>query len=327
MSTAAGPEAPPSPSADLSGGPPTRVGLGPWWTQLGPIGRIALVGGVLVIGVNLLLAALDSVVGRDPGGPTGSSLATDDDGVAAWADLLRVRGVPVATLREPLAEAELDPNVTLVVVDPEDRVDVATSRALATFVARGGHLVAVGRNAAAHLAVTTGIDPGWSDGGPTEPRALAQIRETEGITALQAEGRGRYRTVDGLTPIVGAGGDVTAVQAGPVTGVADSSILWNRHLAEGDNAAFALALTGGRPVLFAEAEHGYGRSEGLGALPWRWRLAAGGAVLAALVAMWCAGQRLGPPEPPDRALAPPRRAYVDAMAAALSRSTRDGETL
>jgi len=42
-----------------------------------------------------------------------------------------------------------------------------------------------------------------------------------------------------------------------------------------------------------------------------------GAVLAVLVWMWSRGRRFGPPDAEDEEPAPPRRAYVDALAASL----------
>ena len=50
-----------------------------------------------------------------------------------------------------------------------------------------------------------------------------------------------------------------------------------------------------------------------------------GLALTALVAMWAAGRRLGPPEDPDIAPSPPRVEYVDALATALVRSKPDKE--
>jgi hypothetical protein len=107
-----------------------------------------------------------------------------------------------------------------------------------------------------------------------------------------------------------------------VVAVADASPLQNRLLARADNAAFGLAIAGGagRPVAFAEAQHGYGRSSGLGAIPSRWRWAIAGGFLAAIVWMWSRGRRLGPPDDIERPLPPARRAYVDAMAGALART-------
>jgi hypothetical protein len=69
-----------------------------------------------------------------------------------------------------------------------------------------------------------------------------------------------------------------------------------------------------------ESVHGYGETTGLAALPARlgWALVlVGAAALVLIAARW---RRLGPPEPVERPLFPPRRAYVDALAATLARS-------
>ena len=108
--------------------------------------------------------------------------------------------------------------------------------------------------------------------------------------------------------------------------LADAAPLYNDALARADNAAFALAAAGGadRPVVFLETVHGYGEATGLAALPARavWVLA--GLALAALALVWSMARRLGPAEDEARALAPPRRDYVEALAAALA-ATGDRE--
>ncbi|HXH56670.1 DUF4350 domain-containing protein [Iamia sp.] len=301
-------------------------GVPAWWARTGPVKRVVLVVVVLVGGLNVVLAGFDAVVGSDPGGPSGSTFATGDDGTAAWADLLELRGVRVTRIQEPLADASLHPATTLVVVDPPDAAPAASLRAVADHVARGGRLVAVGAGASDHVAAAVGHDPGWTEEGPTRAQALADAPETTGVEQLSGGGRGRYRTTTRFTPLVGGSGEVTAMARGGVVAVADASLLSNRHLGDADAAAFALALVGDGPVAFAEAQHGYGRVEGISALPVRWRRAAVGLAGAALLAMWCAGQRLGPPERTARTLAPPRRAYVDALAAALSRTARPSRT-
>ena len=106
--------------------------------------------------------------------------------------------------------------------------------------------------------------------------------------------------------------------------LADSSPLQNRLLGEADNAALALALSGRGPLTFVESVHGYGPARGLAALPARFGWALIGLALAALVFMVARGRRLGPPEPERRDLPPPRRAYVDALAATMARG-RDRE--
>jgi hypothetical protein len=106
---------------------------------------------------------------------------------------------------------------------------------------------------------------------------------------------------------------------GRIALLADTSPLQNRLLGEADNAALALALSGRGPLTFVESVHGYGPARGLAALPARFGWALIGLALAALVLMVARGRRLGPPEPERRDLPPPRRAYVDALAATMAR--------
>lgn len=242
---------------------PDRGGPFGWWSRIGPVKRVVTVVVVLAVGVNVALAALDSVVGSDPGGPTGSSYATGDDGVAAWSDLLQVRGIEVEALRRPVGEADLPAGGTVVLVEPADGPTPEGVGALAEHLAAGGRVVAVGERAMAYTDALAG-----------HPDLVA---------------------------------------------VADPTPLQNAHLAEGDNAALAVRLAGPGPVAFAEAEHGYGAAQGLDAVPGRWKATVIGLVLAVLVGSWSFGQRLGPAEALDRPLPPPRRAYVDALAAGLAR--------
>jgi hypothetical protein len=104
--------------------------------------------------------------------------------------------------------------------------------------------------------------------------------------------------------------------------LARSSPLQNRLLGRADNAALGLALAGeaGRPVVFVETVHGYGLASGLAAIPDRWLWVLGGLLVAALTWMLARGRRLGPPERERRELPPPRRAYVEALGAALART-------
>lgn len=303
---------------------PEATARGSWWSRVGPVKRVVVGLLGLVVGLNVMVAALDLVVGRDPGGPSGSSFSTGEDGVAAWADLLEARDVPVTRLRTPLGDAALEPGSTLVVVDPPEAPGQEALAAVAAHVEDGGRLVAVGREATDFVVAAVGLDPGWTATGPARLRVLTPTPATAGVEELVGDGRGSFTTPSGFVPLVGANGEVVAVQKGPVVAVADPTLLGNRHLADADNAAFALALAGQGPVVFAEALHGYGADQGLAAVPSSWLRAGGALIVAAVVAMWSAGQRLGPPERTARPLAPPRAAYLDAMVAALSRTPGGG---
>ncbi|HZI38005.1 MAG TPA: DUF4350 domain-containing protein, partial [Acidimicrobiia bacterium] len=145
---------------------------------------------------------------------------------------------------------------------------------------------------------------------------------------------GSWEVAGQLRPILAGqdgGDDVIALAGGSGSGrvvaLADPSPVQNGFLAADDNAALALGLVGPptRLVLFAEGAHGYGDSEGLSALPRRWRLALAGLGLAAGIWLYARSRRLGPPEEEARALPPPRWAYVDAVAGTLARTRRPGE--
>ena len=309
-------------------GPPSAAGR---WRALSPwTRRIVVLAGAL-LGVNAGLAGLESVTGGgDPGGPDASSYATAPRGLAAFAQLLEDHGHPVRRLRAALDDVELDPEATLVVAGARD-LRTAEADAVARFVEAGGRLIVAGdAPGPALLALAGGAD--WSPTSASPARPLAPVPELSGVGTVAA-GTGSWSDAGASLPVL-AGDDATlAIVSSPgrgrVVAVADASVWDNRRLAEADNAAFGLAAVGqdGRPVDFAEAHHGYGQARGLGAVPWRWRWALGGGLAAVLVAMWSRGRRLGPPEDAERDLPPPRRAYVDALAASLVRTRRPAESL
>lgn len=293
-----------------------------------------LVGGaVLIVALNLLVAALDAAR-PSPRGPTSSSYATAPDGLAAYADLLRRSGHPVVRLRRPPSDRALDPRATLVLLDP-DAVLPADAEALARFVDRGGRLVAGGAMPGDWIADLVDPAPEWAPAGPTAVRPLTPAAETAGVNRVVAGGGGTWSRGGATLPLLagGAGADAGTLLVsarrgrGRVALLADPSPLQNRLLGVADNAALGLALAGprGRPVHFAESVHGYGDKRGLAAVPADWLWALGGLGLAALVWIAARVRRLGPPERRTRDLPPPRRDYVDAIGATLARTRRPGE--
>lgn len=293
-------------------------------------GRIAV---VIVLGVvvalNLALAAVDRLT-RGPEGPASSSYATAPDGVAAYADLLARNGYPVARLRDPLGEAELDLGSTVVLLDP-GALGASEGAALARFVEGGGLLVAGGFAPGRWVADLLEEPPTWAPGRPLVARPVVPVDVVRGVEEVETAGHGVWEDSGEALPVLAGGPHVVAVVAsrgrGRMTLIADTSILHNRLLGRRDNAAFGLALAGEprRPVTFVESVHGYGRASGLTAVPARWAWALGGLGLAALLLMWARGRRLGPPEDEERDLPPPRLEYVESLAAVLARTKRPGE--
>ncbi len=240
---------------------------------------------VLVV-VNLALRLLGTLTGGTPGGPHSSSYATSPQGDAAFADLLGHAGHPVEQVRSLPHRSLPDAGAAVFLLDPP-AVRTQDLQALRTFVRDGGRLVVSGlsREAVAELA----------------PSASGQRARLQGIE-VETRRLGR----------------------GSLLLLSDSSPLQNRFLGDGNNAAFGLALAGGRsrPVAFLESYHGYGTGSGLSALPLSWKLLLAGLGLAAVVYMIARGRRFGPPEEEGRSLAPPRREYVDSLAAVVARSRR-----
>jgi hypothetical protein len=289
------------------------------WIAVGALG-----GAIVLVNVALVLVRHYTA---DPGGPTSSSYATAPTGLAAYADLLAQNGHPVRQLRDRPARARLDPRSTVVLLDP-GTVLRADARALRQFLDAGGRLVAGGAEEQQWLDDVLERPPAWSSAGLRSARPRARLPETAGVSRVQTAGEGTWSSTGGARPALGLRGRdllvVSAVGRGRIALLADPSPLQNRLLAHADDAQLGLSLAGpaSRPVAFVESVHGYGRASGLGAVPGRWWFALGGLVLAALLLMWARGRRLGPAEALERPLPPPRRQYVEALAALLER-TRD----
>lgn len=295
------------------------------------IGRIAAGLIAAVVALNLLLGAIGAAT-REPSGPRSSAYATAPEGLAAYADLVGRAGHPVARLRRAPDDGDLDPRTTLVILDP-DVLLPAEARALRRFVAMGGDLVLGTRRPGRWLAEILPGPPRWSAAGLSVARTVAPAPETSGVQTVRTGAEGSWSAPGTSLPVLGGRAralmTVHALGRGRLALLADPSALQNRFLAQADNAALGLALAGppGRPVEFLETVHGYGEQRGLAALPGRWRLALGGLILAALVWLAASARRLGPPEEETRALAPPRRSYVDAIAASLARTRQPEEAV
>ncbi len=276
----------------------------------------------LLAALNVAGAVIDGLA-PSPSGPASSSFATRPKGLAAWAELAERQGLKVRALREAPSAETLSGGGTVAVMDAGE-LTRAEARALRAFAERGGRVIAGGRPGEwTRTLLSTDEPPDWENDGPESAKALAAAPESEGVRRVTTAGEGSWPG-PGRAQRVLAGGEgtlllVSEAGRGRIALLADSSPLQNRLLGEADNAAFALALSGRGPLTFVESVHGYGPARGLAALPARFGWALIGLVLAALVFMAARGRRLGPPEPERRDLPPPRRAYVDALAATMAR--------
>jgi hypothetical protein len=289
---------------------------------------IAIVIAALVAFV-VLLEVLERAA-PPPEGPRSPSYATAPQGLAAYASVLSRAGHPVRRLRTSVADDPPPLDATLIVLDPEV-MEPEEATAIGEWVRSGGRLVAGGTGDAGWLEEVIAEVPRWQPDGPRDRDPLLPVSETAGVERLRAYERGAWHELGQNLPVIGPADAPLVVTArsgeGSVALLADSSPLHNRGLDQADNARFGLALTGGarRPVAFLETVHGYGVSRGFGGLPTRVKWVLIGLALTALVALWAAGRRFGPPEDPEDPPPPPRVEYVDALASALVRTKPDKE--
>ncbi len=279
-------------------------------------GRAGLVLLGLLVGINVIAALVDAVA-PSPSGPASSSFATTPEGLAAWSELAERNGIRVRALRESPADAALGDEGTIAVMDaPSLTGDEA--RALRAFAERGGRVIA-GGEPGGWTRTLAGDLPDWEDDGPETARPVGSAPETAGVSRVETSGDGRWEEAGVLAGDEGSLLIVREAGEGRIALLADTSPLQNRLLDHDDNAALALSLSSGGPLTFVESVHGYGPQRGLAAIPARFGWALIGLLLAALVFMFARGRRLGPPEQERRELPPPRRAYVDSLAATMAR--------
>jgi Domain of unknown function (DUF4350) len=285
--------------------------------------RVAIV--VLLLGFALnVIGALGNRIAPQPTGPPYSSYSTTTDGTAALAELLEREGRDVERLRGDLANAELDPEATVVVLGA-GRLASDETIVLHEFLERGGRLVAGGPNPHWLSGAVNEVPP-WSAEGSEQVRPLVPAPEVRAVRTVATEALGSWDEGARSLPLLGGDDGATLVAdrvgEGRALLMADVSPLLNADLDDEDNAALALALAGegSRKVIFVEGVHGFGESRGLAALPDDWKWALAGLGLAGLVGIWAMGRRFGPPEADRRPLPPPRKRFVDAQALTLART-------
>jgi hypothetical protein len=273
---------------------------------------------MIAAGVLLVAGLFQSAPQPQPrDGPSGSSYATHDSGTAALATLLERNGFEVSRTRTPVAELPPAPQDVVVLVNGGilDRDDV---RALNDFIASGGRFIAIDSRLDGIVANT----PDRPTNTSTEASSLlsvgpfAAVETTTPVRVWPAAGS--------LLPLVGnEDGTLVGIdtsRGGAVVAVADSSVVENGRLGDGDHALLAIQMIGETEgtVRFLEYVHGFTRPTGLSALPARWKQGLLVASLAGVVWLVARGKRFGPVEKTARDLPPPRSAYVDAIAATLA---------
>ena len=288
---------------------------------------LGLVG--LVVGLNVAVKMVELAY-PEPGGPSASAYGTRDEGVAAYAELLRRTGHEVARVRDRPRELALEPTRTTIVLLDPGVVEREDADALRSFVERGGRLVASGPGFG-WLGRLVRPAPQWRPGPVEDIGTLAPFGELAGVDEIAAAESGSWGDAGATLPVLGdAKGSLLTVGAigrGRVLLLADGSPLANGALDLADNAALGLALVGepSRQVAFLERYHGYGAASGFAAIPRGWLVTLAGMLVAALAFMVARGRRLGPAEETARTLAPARALYVESLGAILTRTRGPAE--
>lgn len=284
------------------------------------------IGAVLALLLDLALAELG--VFRDgPRRPAGSSYASGPTGLSSYADLLRRNAHPVTRRRTPLDVDRLDPATTVVVLDAPG-LQSAEARVLRGFLDAGGRAVLGGRDPSAWLGTAVEDAPGWGPHGTACARAVVNTPETTGVRDVVMVATGEWRTSAGTLPVLACNGSISATVASPgagrVTLLASSAPLTNQWLSTYDDAAFGLDVAGerGRPVVFAEAVHGFRAPSGLPALPRGALVALVGLGLAVALALLARARAPRAQTAGARVLAPSRLVLAQAVAGRLGRAKR-----
>ena len=306
-------------------------GIRRWFLALPPIRRLAMGSAAVMVGALLVVQMTQSAFGgRAPSGPTSSSLATSESGLAGYASLLGRSGTAVTQRRLSLGDGRpVSPGATLFVLGASELGD-RDSAAVQRFVEDGGQLVAGGTESTLWLNRLFDLQ---LEGAPVaSPKDGADVTDSafssRHITTPRGEGFDPDRLPVGSLALALAGNVPVAVRIPSGNGflvvLSDPRLLDNSELARSDNASFGIELVGGRAAVFAESVHGFGPRGGLRGLPERWRWSLAFMLAATLAWMISRARRNGPPEVPVRDLPPARREYVDALGVTLARARRRG---
>jgi hypothetical protein len=315
--------------------PAAQAGAAERWHQLPHRWRAVLIALAALVALYFASSLVAGVYQSPNGTPIGPSSSVDPsaEGTEALAQLLADRHHPVQSLTTPLASASLPTAGTLFVLDPVNSLTPSLP-ALRRYLGDGGHLVLGGRLGPGALRSLLGTTdtPIWQATSAGVAQPIEHTNQDTGVADVIAGPVGSYTVPAGSTVSVllaGAAGALAleaTVGIGTLVLLANTTPLQNSALAQADDAAFALDLAGpaSAPVAFDEYDHGLGRTgTGLAGLPTHWKIALALAVLAALVWIWSAARRFGPPQLAERELIPARVAHVDAMAALLASGNAD----
>jgi hypothetical protein len=285
--------------------------------------RALLIGAIALLAYAVLAQFLGSATSPDqPQQRQSSSYAVDDTGTRAYADLLARYGFTVRRQVGSLSTAPLPPRATIMLLDAETLTQAEATR-LMSEVAAGARLV-VGGSDPSFLHRLVPDPPQWERSfrdtwSIDDPARFGNVR------TIATGGEGEWSDPGGSTVVAGTPDAALVTEQpfdqGKIIFLADTTVLINKLIDRGDNAAFAVALAGrpGQTVVFAEGVHGFSGATGWRAIPARWKVALIVLAIAFALLAWSRAVRLGPVAEDERRLPPPRAEYLEAIGATLTR--------
>lgn len=276
----------------------------------------AAAAGVALVALSFVFTVVDR--GTVVDGPTGSTFVTTATGTAALFETLDRVGRDTMRVTTPISSEALRGLDTYVVADQATAAfQPGEIDALVEFREAGGTVVVLGPPPT-ELTAAFGIDVEWS----AETVGEAEIAvPTAHVTRLEAPRFGAFTPGHAGTVLAGSAAGDLVVSFDGVVLISDGAVAHNATVDLADNVDFLGALLTGR-VGFDEFHHGFreGSANGLlDAAPGNWEGASLMAAVALVVILVSYGRRFGSPEPSDRALAPDRAVFLEAVGRALRR--------
>lgn len=286
-----------------------------------------LVAGVLLV---IFIAFARDAAERPPPVSVFSTYDTKRNGYAAWYGIAQKAGLPVRRFERALGTLDTDVGTLVVSGYENDPVakplDENDAKFLASFVERGGRLVALDTEFAGKDDVTPGVGNSVEAPG-RDALALTDNRLTAGVTRVGGpiEAAFGFSERQGVPLLANKSGVVAIAYAygkGEVIAITAPALFGNAYLTNDDNAVFAYdVLAGHGPVAFDEYVHGYDEGTTFwNALPPPVHAAVYLTIAIVVFALIGANVPFVPAiplEPPDER---DSSGYIDAMAALMRRA-------
>jgi hypothetical protein len=244
-----------------------------WWNRRHVVAKALIVALALWVAIVVLLGGAGSSFGG--GSVDAAPGSTASTGYAALVSLLHENGHKVSSDAGSLVGIDSAGGGTILLTN--NVLSAAENRAVDRLVRSGWLLVVIGGDSLETLRPLAGSAISWTSGGPTTYFVSRHGSEDLGVGSVVTDGSGTFTDIGNATALLDSSGltlaAATAVGAGRVDFIADSSVFANSYLAKADNAAFALDVFGHSPAPVTISVANQSSGSGLGVLPTSWQVA------------------------------------------------------